>query len=78
MPAALKTETWTPEVLASLRDDTSQLANMACDLDDLKNSLPHPELRESLSHVVDDMHTAAQYFDRLHGFGLYAVPEGAA
>lgn len=77
MPAALKTETCTPEVLASLRDDTSQLANMACDLDDLKNRLPHPELRESLHHVVNDMHTAAQYFDKLHGFGLYAAPDGA-
>ena len=67
-----------PEQLASLRNDTARLADMACDLDVLKNSMPHPELRESLSRSVDDMHAAAEYFDKLHGFGLYAAPDGVA
>lgn len=64
--------------LVRLRKDVAALANMACDLDTLKNSLPHTLLRESLKHVVDDMHTAAQYFDKLHGFGLYAAPDEVA
>lgn len=61
---------------AKLRSDIEQLANMACGLDELKNGMPSGEGREQLCRAVDEMHSVAQFFDRLHEFGIYAR-EGA-
>jgi len=60
-----------PLNLEKLRQDAAKLADLACTLDDLKNSLPHPGMRASMSRAVDEMHDAARFFDDLHGFGIY-------
>lgn len=64
--------------MISLRSDVAELANMACDLDSLKNRFPDLGICESLSRAVDDLHTAALHFDKLHSFGIYAEPDEVA
>lgn len=61
-----------PVTRDQLRESVARLADLACDLDVLKNDLPSPQ-RDELALTIAKTHQVAEYFDELHGFGLYAM-----
>lgn len=55
-------------------EDVARLADMAAQLDDLKNRLPN-ELRLKLAATVVDLHDMAEALAVQHDFAIYALDD---
>lgn len=55
------------------REDVQLLADLAANLDDLKNRLPVAQ-RQQLAFTVAELHDIGETFDAQHSFGIYQLP----
>lgn len=54
-----------------LRENIARLADLACEIDVIKNSCESPEDVAALREVVAQIHRVAARLDKAHGVGIY-------
>lgn len=59
-------------------EDVKRLADIAVELDELKNRLPAVTERIELLCIVGELHDIAEALDAQNGFGFYASGDSAA
>lgn len=65
-------------ILPVSRDDVARLAEIAVELDVLKNRLPVSIEHGELLCLVEDLHEIAEALDAQNGFGIYSASDSAA